>query len=108
LVAQNKLISEIQTNLLRCGYSDRLLQTDYFYEDDIGEHTVQLAGFSSSVYDSRTSCISVIDCDDLQEVTDKHVNQFRGLGAPVVFVCYRETVQWWTIGIGGAVFQKLI
>jgi len=108
LVAQNKLISEIQTNLLRCGYSDRLLQTDYFYEDDIGEHTVQLAGFASSVYDTRTSCISVIACDDLQEVTDRHVNQFRGFGAPVVFVCYRETVQWWTIGTGGAVFQRLI
>ena len=85
MVAQNSLISQVQTNLEQCGYSNGRLRTDYVYEDGTGKHTVALAGFARPVYDLRTSCISVIRCDEL-EVTNESVNKFRGFGAPVVFV----------------------
>jgi len=56
----------------------------------------------------RTSCISVIRCDELLEVTNEHVNKFRGLGAPVVFVPWQGNLQWWTIGTSGAEHRKTI
>ncbi|TKJ35919.1 MAG: hypothetical protein CEE38_12960 [Planctomycetes bacterium B3_Pla] len=108
LTAQNDMIGEIRKNLRRCGYSERLLQANYFYQDGMGKHTVPLAGFRGPVHDSRTSCISVIGCHDLQSLTDEYVNQFRGLGAPVVFVCCQQTVQWWTIRREGAEFRETI
>ena len=108
MVAQNSLISQVQTNLEQCGYSNGRLRTDYDYEDGTGKHTVALAGFARPVYDSRTSCISVIRSDDLLGATEGYVNQFRGLGAPIVFVCCNGTIQWWTIGTSGAKFEKTI
>ena len=102
MTAQNGMIAKVKRNLKQCGYSDPLLQSDYFYEDGLGKHTVALAGFANPVHDARTSCVSVIGCNDLQQVTDDYVRQFRGLGAPVVFVCYQKMLQWWTIGTQGA------
>jgi type I restriction-modification system DNA methylase subunit len=78
------------------------LLTDHVYEDGTGKHTVALAGFARPVYDSRTSCISVVRSDELLEVTSEYVNQFRGFGAPVVFVPRQDNLQWWTVGTSGA------
>jgi type I restriction-modification system DNA methylase subunit len=108
LVEKNKTIFKVQTNLKHCGYSSRLLESDYFYEDGMGKHTVPLAGFASPVHDSRTSCLSVITCDGLGEVRPEYVNRYRGVGAPVVFVCYQQSVQWWSIGTEGAERQETI
>jgi len=106
LSAQNGMLGEVKRNLKQCGYSDQLLQKDYFYEDGIGQHNVPLAGFATPVHDARTSCVSVIECDGLRQVTNDYVYQFRGLGAPVVFACCQKTLQWWTIGTQGAEFKK--
>jgi len=108
LVAQNRLISQVQTNLERCGYANGLLQPNYVYEDGVGKHTVALAGFARPVYDSRTSCISVIGCDESLGATEKYVNQFRGFGAPVIFVCCNGTLQWWNVGTQGAKCEKTV
>jgi hypothetical protein len=108
LVAQNSLISQVRKNLEQCGYSNGLLRTDYVYEDGTGEHTVILAGFARPVYDSRTSCISVIKCDELLRATEQYVNQFRGLGAPIIFVCCNGTLQWWNVGTRGAKCEKTV
>lgn len=108
MIAQNSLISQVRTNLEQCGYSNSRLRTDYVYEDGTGKHTVALAGFARPVYDSRTSCISVVRSDDLLGATEGYVNQFRGLGAPIIFVCCNGTIQWWTIGTSGAKFEKTI
>ena len=94
---QNGMLSEVKRNLKRCGYSDPLLHAGYFYEDGLGQHTVPLAGFASSVHDARTSCISVITSENFAKVRPEYVNKYRGLGAPVVFVCCEETTQWWSI-----------
>ncbi len=95
--AQNGMLGEVKRNLKQCGYSDPLLQADYFYEDGLGQHTVPLAGFASSVHDARTSCVAAIVREDSAEVRPEHVNKYRGLGAPVVFVCCSRTTQWWSI-----------
>ena len=110
MAAQNSLISQVRTNLEQYGYSNGRLRTDWVYEDGIGKHTVALAGFSRSrpVHDLRTSCISVIRCDELLEVTNDSVNKFRGCGAPVVFVPWQGNLQWWTIGKFGAEHRKTI
>lgn len=98
----------MRPHLQRCGYADRQLLENYTYTDSSGEHTVPLAGFARPVYDSRTSCISVIRCDELLEVTDEYVNKFRGLGAPVVLVPWQGNLQWWTIGTSGAEHRATI
>ena len=105
---QNSLISQVRTNLEQCGYSNGLLRTDYVYEDDRGKHTVALAGFARPVYDSRTSCISVIRCDELLGATEEYVNQFRGFGAPVIFACFNGTLQWWNVGTRGVKIEKTV
>lgn len=96
------MIAKIRRNLEQCGYSGKLLQTDYVYSDNMGSHTVQLAGFARPVYDSRTACVSVIVSESLIEVRPEQVNEYRGLGAPVVFVCCGETTQLWTVSGTGA------
>jgi hypothetical protein len=106
LAARRDMIGEIKANLERCGYSDQLLQANYSYEDDAGKHSVPLVAFARPVYDSRTSCISVISSDSLYDVSDVQVYQFRGVGTPVVFVCCANTVQWWTIAAGGAELRE--
>jgi hypothetical protein len=91
------MLGEIKRHLKQCGYSDRLLEADYLYEDGSGRHTVPLAGFASSVHDARTSCVSVIECEDFVQVRPEHINKYRGLGAPVAFACCNGTMQWWSI-----------
>jgi type I restriction-modification system DNA methylase subunit len=102
------LIPLVRTNLEQCGYSDGRLRTDYVYDDGTGERTVALAGFARPVYDSRTSCISVIRCKELLGATEEYVNQFRGFGAPVIFVCCNGTLQWWSVRTRGAKIEKTI
>jgi len=108
LAGRNGTISKIKRNLERCGYSDRLLQTDYVYSDNMGPHTVPLAGFAHPVYDSRTACVSVIANESLMQVSAEQVNEFRGLGAPVVLVCGNGTTELWTISREGANWQETI
>lgn len=106
MTTQNGMLGKIKRNLKQCGYSDPLLQADYFYEDGLGKHTVLLAGFANPVHDARTSCVSVIGCYDLRQVTNEYVHKFRGLGAPLVFACCQTELQWWTIGTRGAEYRE--
>ncbi len=108
MTAQNNIISLIWKNLIQCGYSEPLLQNNYVYGDGIDTRTVPLAAFSSPVHDSRTSCISVIKCDELLGATEQYVNQFRGFGAPVIFVCCNGSLQWWNLGTSGAKYEKTV
>ena len=100
------MINKIKRNLERCGYSGRLLQTNYAYADNMGSHTVPLAGFARPVYDSRTACVSVIVSESSIQVSAEQVNEYRGLGAPVVFVCCNGTTQLWTVNREGAKWEE--
>jgi len=108
LTAQNGMIGRIKRNLERCGYSDRLLRTNYVYSDNMGSHTVRLAGFARPVYDSRTACVSVIVSESLIQVSAEQVNEYRGLGAPIVFVCCNRTTQLWTLSREGAKREETV
>jgi len=108
LTAQNGMIGKIKRNLERCGYTDRLLRTNYVYSDNMGSHTVQLAGFARPVYDSRTSCVSVIVSESLIQVSAEQINGYRGLGAPIVFVCCNRTTQLWTLSREGAKWEETV
>ena len=105
MTVQNGTIGKIKRNLEQCGYSNRLLRTDYVYADNMGSHTVPLAGFARPVYDSRTACVSVIVSEGLAQVKAEQVNEYRGLGAPVAFVCCNGTMQLWTISREGAKWE---
>jgi hypothetical protein len=54
-----------------------------------------LVAFSQVPTDWRTACIAVFATDgDPRRV----VEEARSLGAPLVFVCYKDTLQWWKQG----------
>jgi len=108
LTAHNNIISLIRKNLRQCGYSEPLLKDNYVYGDGIDTRTVPLAAFSSTVHDSRTSCISVIKGEELLGATEQYINQFRSFGAPVIFVCINGSLQWWNLGTGGAKYQETV
>jgi hypothetical protein len=49
--------------------------------------------------------VSVIVSESLIQVSAEQVNEYRGLGAPVVFVCCNGTTQLWTISGEGAKWE---
>lgn len=102
------VLADLQNQLQICGYSDDQIQTDYVYEDSKGSHTIQLAGFSSQIRNPRTSCISVLCPDDPHRAMDDYVYSFQGVGAPVVFVCEQNSVQWWAIRTEVAEYKETI
>ena len=104
---QDGIICEVKKNLQRCGYTGSLLQVDYPHQNG-GSSRIPLVGFASSVRDSRTSCICVLMCSEPERVREEYVNDYRGLGAPVVFVGSGGVLQWWTIGTRGAEHKETI
>lgn len=89
----------IQGPLRDCGYRRDLLRTDFPFGDDL---RVPLVGFAQPPTDSRSACIAV-----LSEISGVRGPRFaveacRALGAPVVFVCLRDTLQWWKQGAASA------
>lgn len=80
-------------SLLRsCGYRLNLLWTDFAFGDN---RTVPLIGFAQFPTDSRSACVVV-----LSETPDPRtaVEACRLIGAPLVFVCCQDSLQWWKQG----------
>jgi len=69
-----------------------LLVDNYHYET---VH-VPLAAFAHQPTDIRSACVAVINAAGDPAST---VMQYRNLGAPVLFVCYKGQIQWWSQGI---------
>ena len=81
----------------KCGYRVPLLQENYAYVDASGSHQVHLAGFAHQTYDARSACVAGVDADLLTEQSvEKLVTNYRGFGAPILFTCCREELQWWS------------
>lgn len=57
---------------------------------------MSLVGFAQSPLDSRSACVAVL-APDMEPASA--VEACRPLGAPLVFVCFRDTLQWWKQGI---------
>lgn len=54
-----------------------------------------LVAFSQFPTDWRTACIAVLSAEG---DPSRIVEQSKQLGTPIVFVCYRDTLQWWRLG----------
>ena len=75
-------------HLKRCRYDDALLEQDY----NFGTGRAPVAAFADTLHDVRSVCIAVVDAANDPEAA---VAATKPLGAPVVFACHANTVQWW-------------
>ena len=68
-----------------------------------------IAGFAYPSHDARDACIAVVDGDLPVEPTFKSVaNEYRDIGAPVLFICCRKQLQWWNLKSSGAMLEDTI
>ncbi len=72
-----------------------MLRSDFTVHD----HTLPLVGFAQFPIDSRSACVAVL-CESPEP--RKAVEACRPLGAPLVFVCHKGTLQWWKQGTTSA------
>ncbi len=86
-------VSTIKSHLLDCGYRSDLLRSDYQFSE--AQTVNPLVGFSQLPFDARSSCVAVLQS---QGDPRAEVQQCRPTGAPLVFVCAGNTLQWWRQG----------
>ena len=84
--------SSIEAPLRECGYRLDLLRTDFPFGTN---QTVPLVAFAQAPADSRSACIAVLSATNGIHAA---VEACRPLGAPVVFVCVQDALQWWKQG----------
>jgi len=101
---------KLRSYLGKCGYKGDLIQEDYIYSDSSGcEYNVPIAGFAYPSHDARDACIAGVDRDLLEEPTFESVaNECRYIGAPVLFICCRKQLQWWTLKSSGVMREDTI
>ncbi|MFC1782117.1 class I SAM-dependent DNA methyltransferase [Planctomycetota bacterium] len=98
-------IQNLSSHLQRCGYHHPLLKQDFRYAD----LTVPLVGFADQTYDARSACIAIIDSSNTNKSNlEPLANQYRKLGAPLLFMCSGKTLQWCYFKTKGLQFQKPI
>ncbi len=62
-----------------------------------------IAGFAYPSHDARDACIAAIDSDLLEEPAFRSIaDGCRNVGAPVLFICCRKQLQWWSLTSAGA------
>ncbi|MGH2509861.1 MAG: N-6 DNA methylase, partial [Ktedonobacteraceae bacterium] len=88
--------------LRTCGYRSDLLRSDFSFGND---RTAPLVGFAQFPTDSRSACVAVLSTTNGSRVA---VEGCRALGAPLVFVCSQNTLQWWKQGARSPEFLKSI
>ena len=94
--------TSIKAPLRGCGYRSDLLRTDFL----LGEgQTIPLVAFAQSPADSRSACVAV-----LSETSgpSSAVEACRPLGAPLVFVCFQDTLQWWKQGAQSPEYRESV
>lgn len=84
-----------------CGYDPKLLFSSYHF----GDHVAELAAFAQYPADARSACVVVADLpgDPAFEIA-----AYREMGAPIVFVPSKDSMQWWTQGIHKPEFRANI
>ena len=88
--------------LRSCGYRPNLLRADFRFGDNV---SIPLVGFAQLPTDSRSACVAVLS--ETREPR-KAVEACRSLGAPLVFVCFENTLQWWKQGAKSAEWLKSV
>ncbi|MEX2176704.1 MAG: N-6 DNA methylase [Pirellulaceae bacterium] len=69
-----------------------MLRSDFLYRVDA---SIPLVGFAQIPMDSRSACVAVLASNGDPRSA---VETCRALGAPIVFVCFHDTLQWWKQG----------
>jgi type I restriction-modification system DNA methylase subunit len=96
--------------LQQCGYSNDLIREDYIYSDSSGcEHRAPIVGFAYPSYDCRNACITAIDAE-LLEAPDFESKAIccRDIGTPLLFICCRKELQWWSLTSKGVEFKERV
>lgn len=88
--------------LRSCGYRADLLRSDFRFGHNA---SVPLVGFAQAPMDSRSACVAVVRA---QAELRAEVEACRPLGAPVVFVCFEDTLQWWKQGAVSAEWMESV
>ena len=82
----------VKAPLRACGYRPDLLKADFSF----GENRVApIVAFAQQPADARSACLAVLSSEAAPRVA---VEACKPLGAPVVFVCYEDSLQWWKQG----------
>lgn len=81
--------TDVKPFLLDCGYTAALLRSGSTIDGGPG---AALVAFSRPPADARTACIAVIEAG---AGSPDLVAKYRGLAAPVVFVCGQRGLEWW-------------
>jgi len=70
---------------------------------DFGSGRAPVAAFADTLHDARSACIAIVDVPaDPAEA----VKAMKPLGAPVIFACHGDTVQWWKQTTGEPIPQE--
>ncbi len=77
---------------MACGYRPDLLRSDFKFGSG---QTTPIVGFAQAPTDSRSACIAVTSSTSDPRFA---AEQCRALGAPIVFVCAGNMLQWWKQG----------
>jgi hypothetical protein len=80
----------IKPHLERCGYTGSRLAPDYPFNDA----RVPLAGFFGRPWDTRSACLAVVETSGDGKAA---AARCLGLGAPTVFVCRGDVLEWWRL-----------
>ncbi|MDZ7619152.1 MAG: hypothetical protein U1E05_19300, partial [Patescibacteria group bacterium] len=80
----------IRRHLVQCGYRPALIRSGV---ELAGGHSADLVAFAHSPADARSACIAVLQN---REPSDEVVRACQPLGAPIVFLCDSERLQWWS------------
>lgn len=92
----------IKGPLRLCGYRSDLLRSDFTFGQN---QTVPLVGFAQPLADSRSACVAVVSSTAGPRLA---VETCRTLGAPLVFVCFQNTLQWWKQGATSPEYRESI
>lgn len=78
----------LKSSLRSCGYRPNLLRSDFAINANL---SIPLVGFAQFPTDSRSVCVAVFS-----ETSEprKSVEACRSLGAPLIFVCCDDSLQW--------------
>jgi hypothetical protein len=94
--------NSIKSPLRACGYRPDLLRTDFSFGE---RQTAPLVAFAQHLADSRSACVAVLSAsrDPIIEV-----EACKPLGAPLVFVCLQDALQWWKQGASSPEYLESI
>ncbi|MEO8166322.1 MAG: N-6 DNA methylase, partial [Betaproteobacteria bacterium] len=92
----------LKSSLRSCGYRPNLLRSDFAINANL---SIPLVGFAQFPTDSRSACVAVFS-----ETSEprKSVEACRSLGAPLIFVCCDDSLQWWKQGRAGAEWLETV